>query len=469
MAFISQTEDRAQMQSIIPDDGSVLADFDEVFDASVGFAFDEGLSISRMLNNEGYEQRRDAAKIIFDNGEDRTKYSDRRGKMNYDALSAKFPETIKTDATLAEEKNQLLSKRRDYYNDVVRRSDSTAGELLGSMNAFMLDPLNVATMAIGTPFAIAKGVGVVGKAIKGALGAAAINAGTEALIQPIVLDYKLDIDSPYGMEDAIANIAMAAGGGLVLGGATGGISGWLKKIRGEVDKIDRIPDDIDPIELDIAVKQIDDAIELLKSNPEKADIPTGKTIFHGTDKTFDDFDVKETADGTVWFTDNRSLIEKGEVGASGKGRIIERIIKEEELKLGGWKESDKYSTDELISQGYDGLKLKDGDETTYQIFNPEKLGRADKAAESANTKQIESDANYLRALEEERTRINRTPEAQEKVKPQEITDQDLEGVFNAMDKPNVVVDGDFVDAKKLVKQFDDDIDALESMRICIIG
>ncbi|MFH1635534.1 MAG: hypothetical protein ABIG63_16205, partial [Chloroflexota bacterium] len=53
---------------------------------------------------------------------------------------------------------------------------------------------------------------------------------------------------------------------------------------------------------------------------------------------------------------------------------MERIINEENLKLGGWEESDKYSTQELIEQGYDGLKLEDEGETTYQIFYPEKLG-----------------------------------------------------------------------------------------------
>jgi hypothetical protein len=98
-----------------------------------------------------------------------------------------------------------------------------------------------------------------------------------------------------------------------------------------------------------------------------------KTIYHGTDKIFDDFDVKKSADGTIWFTDSKAAINKGQVAASGKGVIVERLIKEKELKLGGWEESDKYSTDELISMGYDGLKLKDGGETTYQIFHPEKL------------------------------------------------------------------------------------------------
>lgn len=96
-------------------------------------------------------------------------------------------------------------------------------------------------------------------------------------------------------------------------------------------------------------------------------------IYHSTDEVFEDFDVKKSADGTIWFSDNREKLEKGEVAATGKSIIMERIVDTNKLKLGGWAETDKYSTDELISMGYDGLKLEDEGEVTYQIFHPEKL------------------------------------------------------------------------------------------------
>jgi hypothetical protein len=104
----------------------------------------------------------------------------------------------------------------------------------------------------------------------------------------------------------------------------------------------------------------------------------GTPIYHGTTPEIakqiekSGFDVKKSADGTIWFTDNPKI---GEVAASGKGGVVKRLIDENKLKLGGWNETDKYGTQELINQGYDGLKLKDGNETTYQIFNPEKLSK----------------------------------------------------------------------------------------------
>ena len=82
------------------------------------------------------------------------------------------------------------------------------------------------------------------------------------------------------------------------------------------------------------------------------------------------FDVNKSADGTIWFTSNPNI---GEVAATNKGAVVKRLLDKNKMKLGGWAETDKYSTDELINMGYDGLMLKDGDTITYQIFNPEKL------------------------------------------------------------------------------------------------
>jgi hypothetical protein len=82
------------------------------------------------------------------------------------------------------------------------------------------------------------------------------------------------------------------------------------------------------------------------------------------------FDINKSADGTIWFTSNPNI---GEVSATGSGAVIKRMLDKSKMKLGGWDETDKYSTDQLINMGYDGLALKDKGVTTYQIFNPEKL------------------------------------------------------------------------------------------------
>tara|TARA_R110000824_G_scaffold1041_4_gene5753 strand:- start:791 stop:2188 length:1398 start_codon:yes stop_codon:yes gene_type:complete len=103
----------------------------------------------------------------------------------------------------------------------------------------------------------------------------------------------------------------------------------------------------------------------------------GKKIYHGTADLFDDFDVSKSADGSIWFTDNKSKILSGDVGASTNGNVMERIIDEDKLKLATWDDTDKYSTGQLIDQGFDGVKMVEDGENTYQIFNPEKLSKVE--------------------------------------------------------------------------------------------
>jgi hypothetical protein len=102
-------------------------------------------------------------------------------------------------------------------------------------------------------------------------------------------------------------------------------------------------------------------------------------IYHGTSekdaKHIDKhgFDVDKSADSSIWFTTNPKI---GDVAATGKGGVIKRHIDESKLKLGSWDESDKYFTDELIKEGYHGLKFPKANEagdTHYRIWNPEML------------------------------------------------------------------------------------------------
>ena len=102
-------------------------------------------------------------------------------------------------------------------------------------------------------------------------------------------------------------------------------------------------------------------------------------IYHGTTakdaKNIDKhgFDVKKTADHSIWFTTDPKI---GDVSATGSGGIVKRSIDENKLKLGGHDEEDKYNSDQLISQGYHGLKFPaDEGHFHYQIFHPEMLNK----------------------------------------------------------------------------------------------
>jgi hypothetical protein len=164
-----------------------------------------------------------------------------------------------------------------------------------------------------------------------------------------------------------------------------------KAVKGLIDSAQTAPKSVMP--------QVDDLVSVFHgTSPESA----GSIERSG-------FDVNRSADGTIWFTSDPKI---GEVAATGKGAVVERLIDEKKLKLGSWKETDKFSTDELIQQGYDGLKLVDGNETTYQIFDPSKLVKPkavdDLIAESSRLrKKYEANPNqktmqeYLDAKEAE--------------------------------------------------------------------
>ena len=112
-------------------------------------------------------------------------------------------------------------------------------------------------------------------------------------------------------------------------------------------------------------------------------------IYHGTGAKFDELDWRKTSDGSIWFTTNKEAIEGGLVGASTKGRILERILDENKIKLISSDEADKLLDDQIIQKGYDGIKFEADPElgTYYRIFNPEKLGKVKNSIETKVPKQ----------------------------------------------------------------------------------
>ena len=99
----------------------------------------------------------------------------------------------------------------------------------------------------------------------------------------------------------------------------------------------------------------------------RADKSFKGTVFHQTDQSFGDFDFNKSADGTIWFTNNKKNFSdpaSSASAASGKGRIIEKTI--ELKKAATFDDLDKFSVGELVQQGFDGAILG-GD---IQVFNP---------------------------------------------------------------------------------------------------
>jgi len=229
MPFISQKDNRQRMQTYTPAEYIEVPEFSEVFNASVGLAIDEGLSISGYLNNELYRERNQKINTLREEGFDVKKYRDRKGRMDYDRLSRDTDDFIQTDAVLREKRNEKLRQRREYAEDVIERGSGYA-QFFGMATGFMLDPINIATLPIATAGVSAKGLGVLASAMNVAGREAALATAAELAIQPLVYNHKLDIESPYSVEEALMAIGGAAVGGALLGGAAGGLAGYLRKV-----------------------------------------------------------------------------------------------------------------------------------------------------------------------------------------------------------------------------------------------
>ena len=93
---------------------------------------------------------------------------------------------------------------------------------------------------------------------------------------------------------------------------------------------------------------------------------TPKVIYHGTDKAFNKLNMKKGAQGVFWVTSDKSAIEAGEVGASGKGNIMEMYAAIN--NPAGWREYENLSLGEIEGRGYDGVVLPDDDGTFNAII-----------------------------------------------------------------------------------------------------
>ena len=245
--------------------------------ASLGMVIDEEMSISSGLNREGWRNRHQK---IRDLDIDLRPYTDRRGRVDYDTLASEYD--LKTDAQLEAERAQMLATRREYAQEVLENAPASA-QFLGAMNGYLLDPISIATMPMAYTVKGAQGLSVLSRIGRTAAKAAAIEGATEAAIQGLVFDYKKSIDSPYSAEDAVTAIATAAAGASILGGATEGISGYLKSIRQSVD-----PETLSRGELKAyeSVQRMEDALEGARLDPDRKAAIDAKLA-----KLFDDMDA----------------------------------------------------------------------------------------------------------------------------------------------------------------------------------
>ena len=232
MSFLSDRGERSFEQEFAPIELFEESGFYETLGAAFDLTVDEELSISAMRNREMFEERNQNVRSLISDGViDRDKYSDPRGRFDYDRLSRDLEDTefsglVKNNRTLRDERNEMLRIRRERNEKVIERGSGLA-QFLGMGGGLLLDPVNLASVGGGLFITAARSGTVLGRALYGLKTEAGLAAASEAAIQPLVFYHKNDIDSPYSVGDALTNIAVASTFGGALGFGFGGIAGYF--------------------------------------------------------------------------------------------------------------------------------------------------------------------------------------------------------------------------------------------------
>ena len=261
MAILSNQDQRDYYQNMRgPQEAQEDPTFFETMGSAFDFVIDEELSVSSLLNRQGYDDRNEQIFKMTNEGFDLKPYTDVTGEIDYDRISDDTG-LVKNNLELYNERTEILRKRREENQDVVERGNGIA-QFIGSMGGYMLDPINVATMGVGVGTAY-KGMSTLSRALMTGRNTAAIAVASESAIQPLVYKHKHDIGSPYEFNDALMAIGTTAIGAGLLGGAMGGVAGYFTRLSEDASKFVSFKP-IDKVDVEVKLTPEQESINVLQ-------------------------------------------------------------------------------------------------------------------------------------------------------------------------------------------------------------
>jgi len=543
MPILSNQDQREYYQNLRgPQEFQEDPTFFETMGSAFGFVIDEELSVSSLLNRQGYDDRNKQIFEMSSEGFDLKPYTDITGELDYDRL-AEDTGLIKTNRELYDERTEILRKRREENQDVIERGNGFA-QFLGSMGGYMLDPINVATMGIGVGTAY-KGMSTLSQALMTSRNTAAIALASESAIQPLVYKHKHDINSPYEFNDALMAIGTTAIGAGLLGGAMGGISGYFRNLSKNASEFVGPPKPTDKINAEVRLTPEQESINILdrmgtQLAEQKAALPP--RIEDDILKEYDAFQNKEylkledARDATIVKLEKKITTIKKENETWAKWIAKDGGVNRQQLaseagfdiadmqKIAGdfgkpvFRKTGGYSPDlfaeRLREIGYDAMDMNDAIDLLDSIIrNPKMLKdpTAQVEIDSINMhinelsdnntvleeyygqvirSNVEKDMELLsqnKAFEDRMNQPSNYVEYESQLPPAPIAtktglqreqlnseglaenyDRDMAN-YNALDNPTIYKNGEKVDGIEYMKELDDQIEGIESVRICALG
>jgi len=514
--------------------------FFETMGSAFGFVIDEELSVSSLLNRQGYHDRNEQIFKMSNEGFDLKPYTDITGEIDYDRISQDTG-LIRTNRELYDERTEILRKRREENQDVIDRGNGFA-QFLGSMGGYMLDPINVATMAIGVGTAY-KGMSTLSQALMTGRNTAAIALASESAIQPLVYKHKHDINSPYEFNDALMAIGTTTIGAGLLGGAMGGISGYFRNLSKNASEFVGPPRPTDKIDAEVRLTPEQESINILdrmgtQLAEQKAALPP-----RIEDKILQEYDnfqagqyskLEDARDANILTLEKDIVkIEKENItlarwiakeGGLNKERWAREGIDVADMKAmrGGQKPVFRvkggYDPDMLAERlresGATEMQMNDAIDLVEDMVRNPKMFRdptvqrqIDEIEENINAlrddntvleeyygkvirSNVEKDMELLsqnKAFEDRMNQPSNYVEYESQLPPApkatktglqreqlnseglaENYDRDMAN-YNALDNPTIYKNGEKVDGIEYMKELDDQIEGIESVRICALG
>ena len=542
MAILSNQDQRNYYQNMRgPQEAQKDPTFFETMGSAFDFVIDEELSVSSLLNRQGYDDRNEQIFKMTNEGFDLKPYTDVTGEIDYDRISDDTG-LVKNNLELYNERTEILKKRREENQDVVERGNGIA-QFIGSMGGYMLDPINVATMGIGVGTAY-KGMSTLSRALMTGRNTAAIAVASESAIQPLVYKHKHDIGSPYEFNDALMAIGTTAIGAGLLGGAMGGVAGYFTRLSKDASKFVSFKP-IDKVDVEVKLTPEQESINVLQRMgaqlvEQKAELPP--RIEDDILQEWDNFQagqytkLEDARDATIVTLEKQAeTIRKENLtlarwiakeGGLNKERWAREGIDVADMKaMGGgrnplFRVKGGYDPDMLAERLREGnvsdIQMNDAiDMVDEMVRNPKIFkdagvqSRIDNIDDNINIlrdentvleeyygnvirKNVESDMELLaqnKAFEDSMNKptltyddyvVEQLPPAPQATRTGLQREQlDSEGLsanydrdianFEAQENRLVYADGKLVDGDEYMKALDDQIEGIESVRVCAIG
>ena len=542
MAILSNQDQRDYYQNMRgPQEAQEDPTFFETMGSAFDFVIDEELSVSSLLNRQGYDDRNEQIFKMTNEGFDLKPYTDVTGEIDYDRISDDTG-LVKNNLELYNERTEILRKRREENQDVVERGNGIA-QFIGSMGGYMLDPINVATMGVGVGTAY-KGMSTLSRALMTGRNTAAIAVASESAIQPLVYKHKHDIGSPYEFNDALMAIGTTAIGAGLLGGAMGGVAGYFTRLSEDASKFVSFKP-IDKVDVEVKLTAEQESINVLQRMgaqlvEQKAALPP--RIEDDILQEWDNFQagqytkLEDARDATIITLEKQAeTIRKENLtlarwiakeGGLNKERWAREGIDVADMKaMGGgrnplFRVKGGYDPDMLAERLREGnvsdIQMNDAIDMVGEMVRNPKIfkdagvqSRIDDIDDNINIlrdentvleeyygnvirKNVESDMELLaqnKAFEDAMNKptltyddyvVEQLPPAPQATRTGLQREQlDSEGLaanydrdmadFEAQENRLVYADGKLVDGDEYMKALDDQIEGIESVRVCAIG